>query len=286
MENQFLCNGSERLDLVEGEALINEGEIGESAYCILSGEVLVSKAGDLGQIELARLGPGSILGEMSLVDEKPRSASVHALCPTSVKCIRRSDFLNSFQHDPEFATSLIKVLFERLRETGARLADLQVSSPVPVELCRSANSAKSSSGSLDFTSGQLLDRRISLQGLTNPARESLPCNPYIIDCLPFRIGRQTNDPLANNDLSLMDFEPYQVSIHHLLIFQEPSQAGVVGRIGVFDRGSAQGSWINGAPLGGLMADENATYLDNGEVDLVIGSQDSLYRYRLVISPKP
>ena len=37
--------------------------------------------------------------------------------------------------------------------------------------------------------------------------------------------------------------------------------------------------------GGLMANENATYLDDGEVDLVIGSQDSLFRYRLTISSK-
>lgn len=54
---------------------------------------------------------------------------------------------------------------------------------------------------------------------------------------------------------------------------------------MFDRGSAQGSWINGSPLGGVMANENATYLDDGEVDLVIGSQDSVFRYRLTISPK-
>ena len=40
-----------------------------------------------------------------------------------------------------------------------------------------------------------------------------------------------------------------------------------------------------APLGGLMANENATYLDDGEVDLVIGSQDSVFRYRLTISSK-
>ena len=54
---------------------------------------------------------------------------------------------------------------------------------------------------------------------------------------------------------------------------------------MFDCGSAQGSWINGAPLGGLMANENATYLEDGDVDLVIGSQDSLLRYRLIILPK-
>ena len=60
----------------------------------------------------------------------------------------------------------------------------------------------------------------------------------MIDQLPFRIGGQPNDPLANNDLSLNDFEPFQVSIHHLLIFMEILQAFSEGRIGVFDCGSS------------------------------------------------
>ena len=285
MDGQTLCNGIEHLELVEGEVLIQEGDLGDTAYCIISGEVLVSKAAEHGQIELARLGPGSIIGEMSIVDERPRSASVHALCPTSVKCIRRSDFLNSFRDDPEFAASLLKVLLERLRETGSRLAELQQARPLPFEPCQSAPDSQPSSASADLLPAQSLDCSIVLEGLTNPARESLPSNPLMIDRLPFRIGRETNDPLANNDLSLIDFEPYQVSIHHLLIFQEQSPGGGGGRIGVFDRGSAQGTWINGSPLGGLMADENATYLDPGEVELVIGSQDSLFRYRLSISPR-
>ena len=66
--------------------------------------------------------------------------------------------------------------------------------------------------------------------MTSPAREALPSNPFVIDRLPFRIGRQANDPLANNDLSLKDFEPFQVSIHHLLIFMEIAQASSGGRV--------------------------------------------------------
>ena len=285
MDDQSLCDGSEYLDIVEGEVLINEGDSGDAAYCVVTGEVLVWKAGEFGPIELARLGPGAIFGEMSMVDEKPRSASVRALCSTRVKCIRRSQFLDSFENDPDFATSLLKILLERLRETGARLAELAQVSSLPVGPGQSSDAAPLPSASLDLAPAQPLDRLIVLEGMTSPAREALPCNPFVIDHLPFRIGRQTNDPLANNDLSLNDFEPFQVSIHHLLIFMEISQVSSEGRIGVFDRGSAQGSWINGAPLGGLMANENATYLGNGDVDLIIGSQDSLLRYRLTISSK-
>jgi len=285
MDDQALCDGSEYLDLAEGEVLINEGDSGDTAYCVVTGEVVVWKVGEFGPIELARLGPGAIFGEMSMVDEKPRSASVRALCSTRVKCIRRSQFLDSFENDRDFAASLLKILLERLRETGARLAELGQLGSVPVGSGGPSEASPLPSASLDRVPAQSLDRLIVLEGMTSPAREALPCNPFVIDHLPFRIGRQTNDPLANNDLSLNDFEPFQVSIHHLLIFMEISQDSSGERIGIFDRGSAQGSWINGAPLGGLMANENATYLEDGEVDLVIGSQDSLLRYRLTISSK-
>ena len=285
MDDQALCDGSECLDLAEGEVLIHEGDSGDTAYCVVTGEMLVWKEVESGSIEIARLGPGAIFGEMSMVDEKPRSASVRALCSTRVKCIRRSQFLDSFENDPDFAASLLKILLERLRETGARLAELGQLGSVPVGSGGPSEASPLPSASLDRVPAQSLDRLIVLEGMTSPAREALPCNPFVIDHLPFRIGRQTNDPLANNDLSLNDFEPFQVSIHHLLIFMEISQDSSGERIGIFDRGSAQGSWINGAPLGGLMANENATYLEDGEVDLVIGSQDSLLRYRLTISSK-
>ena len=285
MDDQALCDGNEYLDLAEGDVLINEGDAGDAAYCVVTGEVLVWKASEFGPIELARLGPGAIFGEMSVVDEKPRSASVRALCSTRVKCIRRSQFLDSFENDPDFAASLLKILLERLRETGARLAELGQDSSLLIAPDQPSEAAPLPSVPLGLAPAQALDRLIVLEGMTTPAREALPSNPFVIDHLPFRIGRQTNDPLANNDLSLNDFEPFQVSIHHLLIFMEIAQASSGGRIGVFDRGSAQGSWINGSPLGGLMANENATYLDEGEVDLVIGSQDSVFRYRLTISSK-
>ena len=201
-----------------------------------------------------------------MVDEKPRSASVRALCSTRVKCIRRSQFLDSFENDPDFAASLLKILLERLRETGARLAELGQVSSFPTAPDQPSEAAPLPSVPFGLVPAQALDRLIVLEGMTSPAREALPSNPFVIDRLPFRIGRQANDPLANNDLSLNDFEPFQVSIHHLLIFMEIDQASSGGRVGVFDRGSAQGSWINGSPLGGLMANENATYLDDGEVD--------------------
>jgi CRP-like cAMP-binding protein len=285
MSAQPPCAGSREIQLAAGETLIREGELGDTAYCIVSGEVRVWKRAGSGEIELARLGPGAIFGEMSIVDEKPRSASITTVCETRLKELKRAQFLDSFQHDPDFATSLLRVLFERLRETGAKLTELQQggepapqapATPAPVATAAPASPAKRA---LVDSPASLVVR---LEGLTQPAREALPSNPFVIDRLPCRIGRASNDQLAYNDLTIPDFEPYQISVNHLLIFQERQAGSNQGRIGIFDRGSSRGSWLNDCQLGGLMGDDTATFLEGGTAELVLGDQDSVFRYRISI----
>ena len=107
-----------------GELLVCEGEFSDRAYQVLEGKVRVWKisSASAGCVELAQLGPGQIFGEMALVDEKPRSASVSALTDARLKVLRRSEFLQSFRSDPDFAAALLSALTERLREASARLA--------------------------------------------------------------------------------------------------------------------------------------------------------------------
>ena len=80
-----------------GEVIIRENEVGETAYVIAQGKVEVSKQLDGQKVHLAYLGAGEIFGEMSMIDEKPRSATVTAVTETLVSEIRRDDFFNSFQ---------------------------------------------------------------------------------------------------------------------------------------------------------------------------------------------
>ena len=280
------CFGSREVLLPAGETLIHEGDLGDTAYCIVEGEVRVWKRSESGEVELARLGKGSIFGEMSIVDEKPRSASITAVAETRLKELKRAQFLDSFQHDPEFATSLLRVLFERLRETGAKLTQLQQPAlAIPASAAPPSVGSPPSAASNDVESSL----SVTLEGLTQPAREALPTNPFPITTLPCRIGRLSEDQLAYNDLAIPDFEPYQVSVNHLLIFQERRTTEQVGRVGIFDRGSSRGSWLNGQQLGGLMGDDNATYVGLGDSELVLGDQDSVFRFRITVSassPQP
>lgn len=271
------------LTLKAGDTIIREGDLGDTAYCILDGEVKVWKRNNTGAIELARLGPGSIFGEMSLVDEKPRSASITALVDTRLKEVKRDQFLESFQHDPEFATSLLRVLFERLRETGAKLTQLQPHGQPANPLATSDKERVAATPTLLSEECAGLGLTLLLEGLTEVARQALPTNPYRIEHLPFRIGRQSSDQLAFNDLELPDLAPYQISVNHLLVFLQHNPDNPHPEIGIFDRGSSLGSRLNGARLGGLMANETVTDLPTGDSELVLGDEDSFFRFRVSLT---
>ena len=104
-----------------GQVIIQENDLGETAYVIRHGRVEVSKELQGQKVHLAYLGAGETFGEMSMIDDKPRSATVTAVTQTEVSEIRRDDFFNSFHTDQNVALQLLKVLFERLREADARV---------------------------------------------------------------------------------------------------------------------------------------------------------------------
>ena len=90
----------------QGEVLIREGERGECAYIIESGnvEILVLRDGQM--IQIGTRGPGSMIGEMAMIDDKPRTATVRALDDLVVLEITREDFA----HRVESADPVIKMV--------------------------------------------------------------------------------------------------------------------------------------------------------------------------------
>src|SRR5215813_11057262 len=172
-----------------GEVIVQENDCGDTAYLIEQGQVEVSKELDGQTVHLAYLGAGEIFGEMSMIDEKPRSATV-----TAVSELRRDDFFNSFQTDPKVALALLKVLFERLREAHTMILQLQKADPQHALVLKEPLAVIPPRGQLTIT----------LEGVTPRAAAALPVNPFQITQFPFRIGRQSPDPLVYNDLMLPD----------------------------------------------------------------------------------
>src|SRR6266481_1808718 len=112
-----------------GEVIFLENDIGETAYVIERGRVEVLKRLDGKNVHIAYIGQGEPFGEMSMIDEKPRSATVVAVEKTTVRELHRDEFLQTLQSQPDVAISLLKILFERLREADATILQLHRSYP-------------------------------------------------------------------------------------------------------------------------------------------------------------
>ena len=100
--------------------LFMEGEPGDQMYIIRKGLVRISKREGSHTATLAELGSGSILGEMSLLDQQPRSATAKTLEATEVVVIDQTMLANTYKSLPAWLTSIIRMVVQRLREATAR----------------------------------------------------------------------------------------------------------------------------------------------------------------------
>lgn len=105
-----------------GDVIMREGQTGNGLYIITAGTVEVVKGLESPNPQrVATLGEGDVFGEMALLDELPRSASVRAIGPTACLGIDRFLFLTQIQKDPTVAITMLQVLARRLREMDENL---------------------------------------------------------------------------------------------------------------------------------------------------------------------
>ena len=104
-----------------GETLFTEGSTGRELFIIQEGMVGVYKDGQDGRVELARLDAGSIIGEMSLLDALPRSATVVAIDEVKTLVVGYTQFQSIMQTIPVWLQSIIKIVVSRLRDANRRV---------------------------------------------------------------------------------------------------------------------------------------------------------------------
>ena len=103
----------------EGEAITTEGQSGVGFFVIEDGNATVSLKGEI----IRTLGPGDHIGEIALIDEGPRSATVTATTDLSCRGMAAWEFRSFVQEHPEVAWQLLQTLASRFRETQARAGD-------------------------------------------------------------------------------------------------------------------------------------------------------------------
>ncbi len=108
-----------------GTLLVKQGENGVGLFIILSGRVGISKTdSDSVETKVAECGPGDILGEMSVFDGAPRSASAVALEPTHCLVLAAWEFNAFLKSHPEAMLELLHIVVARYRQTNEALLGL------------------------------------------------------------------------------------------------------------------------------------------------------------------
>jgi nucleotide-binding universal stress UspA family protein len=97
-----------------GDVIVREGDRTGGFFIVTSGKVAVTKGMDSSRSTvLAELGPGEFFGEIAVLSDQPRSATVQAVEPTECVTIRRSDFLAELERHPEIAVRMLPELVRR-----------------------------------------------------------------------------------------------------------------------------------------------------------------------------
>jgi CRP/FNR family cyclic AMP-dependent transcriptional regulator len=105
--------------------ILSEGDNSDALYVIKSGGVKVVKSGPDGkEVVIAMMAAGDYFGEMALIDEQPRSASIVAKIPSELVIIRKQDFQDILMNNPSFALSVMKGLCNRLRGADRNIESL------------------------------------------------------------------------------------------------------------------------------------------------------------------
>ena len=105
--------------------ILRAGEKSDALYIIISGRAkIVIDDGEGREVTLTTIGPSEFFGEMSLIDEKPRSASVEALEPCEVLYISKQAFMAALKDNYEAAMLMLKSVVARLREADRKIASL------------------------------------------------------------------------------------------------------------------------------------------------------------------
>lgn len=244
----------------KGEIIIAENTIGDSAYIIKNGKVSVFITRDNQEVSLGILSEGQIFGEMSLIEDCPRSASIKAIEDTEVREISRRNFNELLKVDATILIPIMKALFERLRNANKNMLQFNMGINKQNNYCE--------------------NNKILLKGLTDISSATLDGKTIEITKFPFKIGRKSqdikDDILVDNDLYLNDKEPFNVSRNHIAI------CSIKDYYTIIDRSSSLGTIVNNIEIGRNKKAMEVQLIDGSNtVKLGLPSSDFIFEVNII-----
>jgi CRP-like cAMP-binding protein len=105
-----------------GEVLFHQGEDGDAAYVILRGQADVLVNTPQGEVKVAELSENSVVGEIAILCDIARTATVRAVTPVEALRISKENFCKMMMDFPEMMFEVMRVLASRLSQTTAELS--------------------------------------------------------------------------------------------------------------------------------------------------------------------
>jgi len=118
---KLLAFTSERLTFMAGDPLFQEGDIADAAFIILDGEAVVQVASDGGVVEVARVGRHDIVGEIAILCDIPRTATVRAVSDLVTLKVSKDGFFHLVTQFPQVGVEIMAELAARLHHTTQAL---------------------------------------------------------------------------------------------------------------------------------------------------------------------
>jgi CRP-like cAMP-binding protein len=120
---KLLAFTSERLTYQDGQRLFQQGDIGDAAYIIVDGAASVRIDTDGGEIQVAELGKGDVVGEIAILCDVPRTASVEATSKLITLRITKELFFRLVSEFPQISIEIMRELAARLERTNVQLRE-------------------------------------------------------------------------------------------------------------------------------------------------------------------
>jgi CRP-like cAMP-binding protein len=123
---KLLAFTSERLNFDPGQVLFKQGDPGDAAYIVMSGDARISVDTPKGRLDVATLGKGDIVGEIAILCDVPRTATVEAKTQLIALRISKDLFFRLVTEFPQMAIEIMRELAQRLDKTTAQLRDARL----------------------------------------------------------------------------------------------------------------------------------------------------------------
>jgi len=252
----------------EGQVLFREGDPADSVFRLLSGAVDILRELDGDPILLGTVGAGQFIGEMGVVEKRPRSATARAASEVEVEILTPTEFIDQIVGSPRAARELIQRLSQRLREADDRIVNDE----------RRRGRAHGTRNEADSQTALKLVNNAYLAA-KNPWLQRQFHAPLKLGDLPFVVGRGTvareGLPPLQPDLKLNDTVPFRLSRNHFMIGKRN------GSYYVRDLCSTLGTIVNGEPIGDHFRGDDAP-LQAGENEVIAGGVDSPFIFSVFI----